>query len=92
VFANRGSFAKLHCNAPVERWDHDTCVIWKRYNYSLLRVDGVRSIGLTLQFNDIKSTDHGKYFCVLCSDKQCSEGVKTEFDLQVVSVEQQFDI
>jgi hypothetical protein len=69
-----------------ERWDRDTCVIWKRYNNSLLRVDGVRSIGLTLPFNEIKPTDHGKYFCVLCSDKQCSEGIRIEFiDLQVVS-------
>jgi Immunoglobulin domain len=40
-------------------------------------------MGLTLHFNRVRPSDRGLYFCVLCSNEQCTEGMRTDFNLHV---------
>jgi hypothetical protein len=52
-----GSFASLTCDVSLDERDDSVCVIWKRRNNSIPRVDGVLSVGLSLHFKEVKATD-----------------------------------
>jgi hypothetical protein len=52
-----GSYAALTCNVSLDNRDPRICVIWKRFNNSVPRVDGVLKFGLSLHFKEVKTID-----------------------------------